>query len=58
MDENIKEKMLDSYERRLKSTKERHKVEIESLTSRQENEIRALEHQYKSILKLDQKQVN
>ena len=58
MDQNTKEKMLSTYERRLETTKRRQEAEIKNITSRHEKEIEALEIQYKNMLKLKTSELN
>ena len=58
MDQNTKEKMLSTYERRLETTKRRQEVEIKNIMARHEKEIQALEIQYKNMLKLKTYELN
>ena len=58
MDQNTKEKMLSTYERRLETTKRRQEVEIKNIMARHEKEIQALEIQYKNMLKLKNSELN
>ena len=58
MDQNTKEKMLSTYERRLETTKRRQEVEIKNIMARHEKEIQALEIQYKNMLKLKTSELN
>ena len=58
MDQNTKEKMLSTYERRLETTKRRQEVEIKNIMARHEKEIQALETQYKNMLKLKTSELN
>ena len=58
MDQNTKEKMLSTYERRLETTKRRQEAEIKNITARHEKEIQALENQYKNMLKLKTSEIN
>ena len=58
MDQNTKEKMLSTYERRLETTKRRQEAEIKNITARHEKEIQALEIQYKNMLKLKTSEFN
>ena len=58
MDQNTKEKMLSTYERRLETTKRRQEAEIKNITERHEKEVQALENQYKNMLKLKTSEIN
>ena len=58
MDQNTKEKMLSTYERRLETTKRRQEAEIKNITARHEKEIHALAIQYKNMLKLKTSELN
>jgi len=58
MDQNTKEKMLSTYERRLETTKRRQEAEIKNITARHEKEIQAIETQYKNMLKLKTSELN
>ena len=58
MDQNTKEKMLSTYERRLETIKRRQEAEIKNITARHEKEIQALEIQYKNMLRLKTSELN
>ena len=51
MEKETREKLVKSYEGRLKATKERHQAELERVKSRQVREVAALEQQYRAMLK-------
>jgi hypothetical protein len=48
MNDKREEALVKAYEGRLKSLKERHKVEIDRVQKKQEQELKALDRQYKA----------
>ena len=48
MNDKREEALVKAYEGRLKSLKDRHKVEIERVQKKQEQELKALDRQYKA----------
>lgn len=51
MNDEAHEKLIKSYESRLKAIKERHEAEVSGLKLRQEREMMALEQQYRAMLR-------
>lgn len=47
MNDKREEAMAKAYEGRLKSLKERHKVEIDRINKKHEQELKVLDRQYK-----------
>ena len=58
MEKETREKLVKSYEGRLKATKDRHNAEIEGIKLRHDREIKALEQQYKALLESSARQIN
>ena len=48
MTDKREEALAKAYEGRLKSLKERHKVELDRINKKQEQELKSLDRQYKA----------
>ena len=58
MEKETRDKLVKSYEGRLKATEGRHKAEIEGIKLRHDREIKALKQQYKALLESSSRQSN
>lgn len=58
MDRENREKLVKSYEGRIKATRDRHKAEIDGIKLRHDREIQALEQQYKALLESNSRKIN